>query len=300
MHYYTAFTSLTISQLAAFKQLWQEVVPREAQSHPFLMRGILAFAALHIVHDRPQEKERYTTVALGHYNVALASFRTALKQVTAENCTALFAFSSILIILSLAFAQLHPPAQNRSAVEELIQIFILLQGVRVVLQSAMPWVSQGPLGPLLRRGVARQNEVPKYSHRLPQDFIEALDRLQEYNEQTSESVDSHEIYSVAIKALRECLSKIEANPGDNAAALSWLVFLESSYISSLKSKQPLALVILAHYGVLLHDLREHWFAQDWGVRLVEVVHLDLPEKWKPMVHWPMERVGLRGHDEADN
>src|SRR2546423_3207086 len=105
MHYYTAFTSLTISDMAAFKQIWQEIVPKEAQSHAFLMHGLLALGALHIGHDRPQEKDSYTAVALRHYNVALPLFRTALKQVTEDNCNALFAFSAILIVLSLAFAQ---------------------------------------------------------------------------------------------------------------------------------------------------------------------------------------------------
>ena len=294
MHYYTAFTSLTISDMAAFKHIWQEDIPKEAQTHAFLMHGILATAALHIRHDRPQGQELYTAVALRHYDVALASFRTALKQVTADNCTALFGFSAILIVLSLAFAQSHSPAQNRNVVEELIQTFTLLQGVRVVLQSARPWVAQGPLGPLFRRGVARQNEVPKNPVCISQDFLEALDRLEGYNERMSETVDSHEMYSLAILALRTCLEKIEANPGDHGVALNWLVFLEGSYVSSLKSNQPLALVILAHYGVVLHGLREHWFVQGWGIRVIEVVHLTLSEEWKPLVHWPMRQVGLKG------
>ena len=300
MHYYTAFTSLSISDMAAFKPIWQEAVPKEAQSHPFLMHGMLALAALHIAHDRPQAKDIYTAVALKHYNVALVSFRTSLKQVTEENCTALFGFSALLIILSLAFAQSHPSTQDMSAIEELIQTFTLLRGVRVVLQSAMQWVAQGPLGALLNRSVTLQYALPKHSVRLPPDFIEALDRLDGYNERRSETADRHKVYSVAINAIRVCLKKIEDNPCDNAAALNWLVFLESSYVSALKTNQPLALVILAHYGVVLHGLLEHWFVQDWGVRLIEVVYMNLGEEWKSLVHWPMEQVELRGQpEEAD-
>jgi hypothetical protein len=300
MHYYTAFTCLTISDFSSFNDIWQNVVPKEALSHSFLMYGILALAALHLGYDRPQDKDLYTAAALKHYNFAIASFRSALKDVTADNCTALFAFSAILIVLSLAFAQSHLLAQNQNAVEELIQIFTLLQGVRVVLQSAMPWVEQGPLAPLLRRFPLPHAEASAPWIGILQGLDNALDRLEGYNERTSDAADSHKMYNLAIQALKDCLEKVRANPGDRASALNWLVFLESPYVSSLKSNQPLALVILAHYGVVLHGLRQCWFIQGWGIRVIEVVHLNLSDEWRPLVHWPMKKVGLRGEPrEAD-
>jgi hypothetical protein len=294
MHHYTVYTSLTIADFATLDHIWQNVIPKEALSHTFLMCGILALAALHIAQERPQVKDIYTPVALQYYNAAIASFRSALKKVNADNCTALFGFSTILIVLSFAFAQSPSPAQDQSPVDELIQIFTLLQGVRVVLQSAMPWVSKGPLSPLLRRGAIPSSDATKNSIHVPKDFDEALVRLGGYNERTYETADSHEMYKQAIQSLRDCLEKIEANPGDKAAAINWLVFLESSYVSSLKDNQPLALVILAHYGIVLNGLRDSWFVQGLGTRVIEVVHMSLSEKWRPLVHWPMEQVGLRG------
>lgn len=298
MHYYTAFTCLTISDFASFNSIWQEVVPQQAHVHPFLMYGILALAALHIGHDRPQERHSYTAIALRYYNVALASFRTTLKQVTADNCTALFGFSAILIVLSLGFAQSHSTSQTQN-VDELIQVFTLLQGVRVVLQSAMPWVEQGPLGPLLQRGAARQKDASKQLIHIPRDFDEALSCLERCNERISQPVDSRETYSTAIKALKDCVGKVESNPGDRAAALSWLVFLQSPYVSTLKSNQPLGLVILAHYGIILHGLRDHWFIDGFGVQLIQIIHLNLAEEWRAMIDWPMRRVGLKGEPGED-
>jgi hypothetical protein len=293
MHHYTAFTCFTISDFASFDHIWQKVVPKEAQSYPFLMYGILGLAALHIGHDQPDVKEIYIAVALRYYNAAIASFRAALKQVTADNSTALFAFSAMLIVLSLGLAQVHLLDQNQNVVEELIQVFTLLQGVRVVLQSATPWVEQGPLAPLLQRGADRQKNMPTHSLLIPIAFDEALSCLEKHNERISQSVQNREMYDTAIQALRDCLQKLASNPGDRAAALTWLVFLEGSYVSSLKSNQPLALVILAHYGVVLHGLREHWFVQAFGVRVIEVIHLNLSEEWKPLVYWPMQQVGLK-------
>jgi hypothetical protein len=297
MHYYTAFTCFTISDFASFDHIWQKIVPEEAQSYSFLMHGILGLAALHIGHDRPHVKDVYIAVALRHYNAAIASFRAALKEVTADNCTALFTFSAILIVLSLAFAQIHSLAQNQNVMEELIQVFTLLQGVRVVLESAMPWVEQGPVAPLLQRGAIREEEARTQSFPIPSEFDEALGCLERHNEHISQSVQSREMYTKAIKALRDCVQKVESKPGDRAAALTWLVFLEGSYVSSLQSNQPLALVILAHYGVVLHGLREHWFIQAFGARVVEVVHLNLSEEWRPLVYWPMQQIGLKRHPQ---
>jgi hypothetical protein len=294
MHHYTAYTSLTIADFVSLDHIWQSVIPTAALSHPFLMYGILALAALHIAHDRPQVKDSYTPVALQYYNAAIASFRSALKKVSADNCTALFGFSSILIVLSFAFAQSPSPAQNQNPVDELVQIFTLLQGVRVVLQSATPWISSGPLSPLLRRNDALPSGATRNAIHMPRDLDDALIRLQGYSERTYETVDSHEMYNQTIQSLRNCREEIEANQGDRAAAINWLVFLESSYVASLKDRQPLALAILAHYGVVLNGFQGSWFVQGLGTRVIEAVHLSLSERWKPLVHWPMEQVGLRG------
>jgi hypothetical protein len=160
-------------------------------------------------------------------------------------------------------------------------------------------VSKGPLSPLLQRGAIRNSGMARNSIHIPQDFDEALIRLGRCNERTCETADSREMYNRAIQSLRVCVEKIEANPGDRAAAINWLVVLESSYVSSLKDNQPLALVILAHYGIVLNGLRDSWFVQGLGIRVIEVVHLSLSEKWRPLVHWPMEQVGLRGEPREE-
>ena len=157
MHYYAASTYLTISVSVPFQHIWQRGVPKEVLSHSFLMHGILALAALHIAYNRPEEENRYTLAAQRHYNTAISSFRIVLEQVTAENCTRLFAFSTILLVLTLAFAKTHSHTENQNPIEDLMQIFTVLQGARVVLRSVIQWIALGPLEPLIRRGLARKN-----------------------------------------------------------------------------------------------------------------------------------------------
>jgi hypothetical protein len=276
MHHYTASTYLTILDLVDFQSIWQHTVPKEAPAHDFLMHGILALAALHIAHGRPDQKDRYVSSALRHNSTAIVSFRRALQQVTEENCHALFGFSTILLVLTLAFAQTHSRTRTEDSdlIEDLMQVFTLLQGTRSVLESAMNWIAMGPLGPLVRRGLAarngKQNTTSTCSD--PAHATEqALDRLEGYNQHTVESLGSREVCSLAIKKLRGCGARARALPGDRAAVVGWLVLLESGYIASVKRRESMALAVLGHYGVLLDTLKEKWFVMDLGLRIVEVV-----------------------------
>ena len=294
MHRYTASTYLTISDSVEFQSIWQHTVPEEALTHDFLMHGILALAALHIAHDRPDLKDRYISSALRHNNTAIVSFRSALEQVTEGNCHALFAFSTILLVLTLAFAQTG--AKKHDPVEDLMQVFTLLQGTRSVLESAMKWIATGPLEPLVRRGLARrdrpQHAVP--TENKPSDPTEqALNRLKECCQHTVESPNRIEVYSLVLEKLKGCAARARQHPDDHAAVVGWLVLVNSEYIDSVKSQEPMALVILGHYGVLIHTLKEAWWIVDLGERIVEAVCAQIPANWSPLMDWATRQVGSR-------
>ncbi len=296
MHYYTASTYLTISDSLEFQPIWQHTVPREALAHDFLMHGILALAALHIAHVRPDQKDRYVSSALRHNDTALVSFRVALQQVTKENCDALFGFSTILLVLTLAFAQTHSHLKEHDPIEDLIQVFTLLQGTRSVLDSAMRWIATGPLGPLVRRGLAARNRNPSAvsaSKGPAHPTEQALNRLENCSQRSIESPSSREVYSLAIQKLKGCAARAREHPGDRAAVIGWLVLLQTEYIASVKSREPVALAILGHYGVLLDTLKEEWFVMDLGTRIVEAVYERIPEEWRPSMDWAIQQVGSR-------
>ena len=52
----------------------------------------------------------------------------------------------------------------------------------------------------------------------------------------------------------------------------------------------MALVILAHYAVLLHDVRSQWWAAGRGKQLVKSIQRELSDQWKSAVQWPMDAV----------
>ena len=294
MHQYTAYTYLTISDSVDFQPIWQHTVPKEALTHDFLMHGILALAALHIAHERPEQEDLYISSALRHHNTAIVSFRSALQQVTEENCHAMFAFSTILLVLTLAFAQTG--IQERDSIQDLIQIFTLLQGTCLVLESAMKWITTGPLEPLVRRGLAGRNRAQEAAQRQDNSTDpaeQALNSLEEYCQRTVESPSSSDAYSLAIGKLRGCAARARQNPGDHAAVVGWLVLVNSEYIDSVKNKDPVALVIMGLYGVLLDKLKGEWWILDMGERIVEAICEQIPAESLPLMDWALRQVGLR-------
>lgn len=64
--------------------------------------------------------------------------------------------------------------------------------------------------------------------------------------------------------------------------MTWPVTLSDEYVSLIETRDPMALAILAHYGVIIHLLRDRWWAADAGKRLV---HAILPILFESKREW---------------
>lgn len=52
----------------------------------------------------------------------------------------------------------------------------------------------------------------------------------------------------------------------------------------------MALVILAHWAVLLHSVSAQWWAGERGRLLVEAIFQELDDEWRAAVQWSMDVV----------
>lgn len=286
MHHYITVTCSTLSDQAILQQIWRVVIPKEALSYNFLMHGLLALSARHLVCTQPSERHLYTGLAMMHQNLALTSFRPVLDKITPRNCNALFAFSTLVVVFAFAFPQSPGAAQARAPIEETMEIFVLLRDITAIVRPAWDWIEQGSLGPLIRcRTVEPQASVP-------QDVENALDRLEEHNKATSVVEGIRATYASTIQNLRIAFEKTSLNPGDRELALAWPIIVEAPYLTLLKMQQPMALIILAHYGVILHGMNDHWWSKGWGIRVIKAVSGRLDAVWQPSVSWAMEKVGM--------
>lgn len=53
----------------------------------------------------------------------------------------------------------------------------------------------------------------------------------------------------------------------------------------------MALVIVAHYCILLNRLKEHWWIEGWSTKVMGAIWRELDENWRPSIQWAMDEIG---------
>ncbi|RSL98005.1 hypothetical protein CDV31_012802 [Fusarium ambrosium] len=73
-------------------------------------------------------------------------------------------------------------------------------------------------------------------------------------------------------------------------AVVYPALITEEYITALQKYRLEALVILAHYGILLHSCRHVWIFGDAGAFLIKLVAQRLGPSWHDALKWPLEVV----------
>jgi hypothetical protein len=306
MHHYSTTTYCTLTDKAPLHPIWQLAIPKHALLHPFLMHGLLALAALHLCQDfSPPERSLYTELASTHQNQALTVYITQLQSITEGNCHALFAFSSILAALSYAFLQTPLIGVVGDAyVENIVEVFDLLVGATAIAVEAREWLKQGNLSQMLTpaRSVL-DHDASLLSDDLRKAFEALLERanhlpssqdqydgLQESN--SSAYIRKDSLYASSIRRMIVTFSLQDCRAPELSDVIGWPVFLDPSYISLLKKRDSMALVILAYYGAGLHAFNDVWWLRGLGARLVRAVSDIVDDSWHPYLRWAIDRTSI--------
>lgn len=67
---------------------------------------------------------------------------------------------------------------------------------------------------------------------------------------------------------------------------SWPVRVPNEYIDALMARRPEALIILAHYAVLLHENRDSWVFCDSGRFIIQSINAFLGPGWEEWMAFP--------------
>jgi hypothetical protein len=59
----------------------------------------------------------------------------------------------------------------------------------------------------------------------------------------------------------------------------------------ISEREPRAIVILAHYCVLLNMIDSFWFMDGCAARVLSQCRSDLSQQWDPYIEWPFSIVG---------
>ena len=288
LHNYTTATCFSLSTDPSKQQIWQVAVPREAASHEFLLHALLAISAVNLCYVKPTQRHLYERAALRHRNLALITSIPALNEVTADNCHALFAMSSIISVLCFVLPYDAQLVTLSDPVNDIVSVSKLICGVKTVLHSAREWVALGSLG-----GLLNYNWDPT-TLALPEEARLAFEKLFDINNREIRDGSIRDLYSATIQDLKHAFEIHTVVMGEPGLVFTWLVVVQASYVAQLERKEPMALVILAHYAVLLHTSKGQWWLEGRGADLVHVIHQLLPPEWLSAIAWPREAVTTSG------
>lgn len=300
MHHFATATFRSICTSETEFEVWQVIVPRLALQHEFLMNGILALSALHIATQYPAREDRnepptslaYIDTALQYHNLSFAPFRTAIDHLTPQNCEAVAAQSIITTVIGIALPRMTAVQdEGCNMTENIIVVFELLQGVKNIYDIGRAWIK-------LQFFSRRKQMEDTDSSEMDANTTAALDRLVTINEEAFKKtvdMDQYQINTDVIDHLRSC-SVLFASTGDPAHVLAWLAKVDKEFVDNVRHRQPLALLILMHWGVLLGRLEGHrWWAQKSGRALVsELLRVIRPVdvRWEDSLLWSKQMMGI--------
>ncbi|KAH8815382.1 hypothetical protein F5884DRAFT_851857 [Xylogone sp. PMI_703] len=261
----------------------KEVVPRLAMTQIYLMHSIMAISALHIAYLRPQEAYAYRLLAAHHQNRALPLIRTAITCINEENCHALYACGNL--VLKYAFAA---PDSNLVFSDELGVVsewVTLVRGSFSVSEFAMKWLSNGPFSSSLEKPIVLDVDFSLN----PDDYRFApLVSVLAMND----SDDIHHCRD-ALDILRKLLT-MTVSP-DIPVTLKTIVYtwpykISQRYIELVSQRIPEALLVLAHYCLLMKKIEDFWYMKGCAARILHQCQRDLSPEWWSLLDWPVSAI----------
>ncbi|PYI20058.1 C6 transcription factor [Aspergillus violaceofuscus CBS 115571] len=291
MHKYATETYQSLCNEPVDHYTWQTVIARKAFQHDFLMSGLLAVASLHIAATMdPPEALSYIDTALEYHDRAFAPFRHAIDNLTPANCDAVFAHSVITTVIGIALPRLSSDSQETNTMtENIIVVFELLHGVSKIYTLSRDHLSTQLV-------TSRKGFWETQLSILDAETETAFDRLTSLTHAMQDSIseEQYRIIDGAIALLRRCFCRYN-HARDIASVLGWLAMASKEFVHALRCRQPLALLVLMHWGALLMELDgKVWWAKNSGRALVsELLSALRPcdTQWEGALQWPERKIG---------
>lgn len=271
MHRFATVTALELFPAREAQHCWQYVVPKWAEDHNFLMHGLLALAGMDLARVTPEKRVLYRTRALHHQQAGLLIFQEVLSRESAAHIEAIFMFSVILIILAFASPQTEDEVPS---VDGILDLFALFRGPRTLATAYWPTIKGQVIEPLVGpRNDNPPTDLPKYistyftdlKFELEEPHRAAWDRL---TENIARSLESQDLRAVG----------------------NWPATLHDEFFSRMRAHDPVALIVLAQFSIVVRKFQSRWWLWKWDRMLLQAVDNALSEEEKRRFDWHPEKL----------
>lgn len=287
LFHYTTVASLTLSSPRRVA-IWQVNVPQMAISNKFLMHGILAVSALHLASLQPVRSAELVLRATMLEQMALSTYRQNISVQDSSNIHAALVFTAFIVPYVLALSVYDNSAAKLPTLNDSNpHWFFLVRGTLKLVHHTWPAFKSSPLGPLV---VSREEHVDSGANFGEDHLAKLYDMLDDI----SSDSDEQQVVVVCKDAL-ENLRRVFGIPYMLPQTLDlrstvyiWPGTVSQEYINLIHERRSEALVILAHYCVILKKNHDCWFLKDVGKKMLASIEEALSPEWQSWIKWPLE------------
>ncbi|KAH7377824.1 hypothetical protein BKA66DRAFT_421569 [Pyrenochaeta sp. MPI-SDFR-AT-0127] len=284
-YHWTTSTCHTLSANASGAAYWQNLMVDVGFTHHHVLRLMFAFTALHLASCRPDRRDEYDAIADQYYEHALASVTHDLANINFSNCDGVFV--SVQLICFVNWAR-RPRRGEYLAFGEhgRSEWLVMFRGVRTILKSRDVEQFEKTQAPNVR---AKHRPLTLASE--PDGYEKQFQELREHVSFTSGPAE-HDDNIRAVDILQECYSnRYGGQDGEYHIAFSWLYRMDDDFLERLQQRDPLPLILYAHFAVLMHDMERFWYMKGWTHHVMSGIFAALPREHRSWIRWPMATVG---------
>jgi hypothetical protein len=300
LHNFSTSTCYTLSSDPALKTLWRINVPQLGFSYDFVMRGILALSALHLAYFQPEKREFFTAQATLQSQAGLQAATLILPYLTRENCSAIYIFSVLTCIYTLASPRKHGDLLVLGSTD-VAEWLTLFRGTVSIIDSSDDALRVGVLGPMFIAGARRAALRDAHANAAERSTEESqLDELRQVFLETVTDPHMLQVYMDAIDELQKSFTVAYKDVSQMTESTNVFIFLfrvSEEYLLSLQQRTQESLAIFAYFCVIAKRLDKNWWSEGWSNHLLSRVYAALDEEHRLWIRWPMEEIGwVPNHD----
>lgn len=292
LHHYLTEVACNLGDIS----LWRDKVPCLAFSNHYVLHLLLAMSALHLMRARPGDISRFEQIAESHFTMGLLPAREEMVRLDRNNCSAVY-IAAVLVCLCMFARKPAPDHLLVVAGGSEVSWLGLFRGVRLVVENiGLEAVFSGVLGPWPPASshdsmIAVDTEFLEFV-----EWEEALDGLSDLIQSTEQQ--HRHVYQGAFKTLVWCFEQTYGRSTDRRSDIKgefqiivvWLYDMKDSFVEYLKMEEDAALIILAHFSVLLQTLEYTWYMKGWANHILDGVGQALDAGHHHWLQWPREQI----------
>ncbi|RMJ07678.1 hypothetical protein BHE90_001103 [Fusarium euwallaceae] len=294
MHNFTNSTYTTFSRHQSIRSFWKGPLVAMALQCDYLMRALLATSALHMAHNRPDEKEFYVSTALTYHRAASREAVVLLADIKKESAEELFMFSILTIVIALSSHRESAQGNPFFADTNFPEWPFLIQGTKSLLDLPDINLREGRLSPLLTVRVQshKYRTFKASSDDVSSSMTKALDDLEDLIGLNTNDGDTMKIYTKSIAYLRDMSKMLDTAEVEISEVFGWICVMADDFLPLLRESKQEAVAIFSYFCVFLKRLEMYWWMGNWGEQLLRKTESVLDNEHRLWIAWPMEELGM--------